>query len=491
MYSGYVTVDADAGRELFFVLAEALADAGAKPLMLWLNGGPGCSSLLGMLSELGPYYPDPAGGGAALVPNWHAWTREVNLVALESPAMVGFSRSATPGDAAVGDERTARDALRFVLEFLTLFPEYQARPLIVAGESYGGHYVPNLAAAVVEFNAGVVGGRWGIPEAWYGEFGFEVQLDGVMVGDPWTVPAVDTAGMVVNAWARGEVSDEAMAGVLTACDLSTLGPVLEEEGAGADPLVALAAAAAGATPAELAARAAGQSCEHYVEMLQSDMGMIDIYDVYEDVCLDPATGGLRSPGTRYPEQMARALGDSPAALPWRAALGRAGRLAGAAGDPVPENAVDPCVDSLLSVWLNDPAVQRALHAIGDGEPAVEWAMCSAEVQYSRESLLTPMIPVYRELLAAEINVLVFVGDVDGILPILGTRVWVTRLGLPTARHWAPWTDYRGQVGGYSVAYEGRLTLATVRNAGHMVPYTQSGRSLDLLRGYLDGTWFEG
>lgn len=60
-----------------------------------------------------------------------------------------------------------------------------------------------------------------------------------------------------------------------------------------------------------------------------------------------------------------------------------------------------------------------------------------------------------------------------------------QLGLPTVVPWTPWQDSRRQTGGYVVQYDG-LTLATVRNAGHMVPYTQPGRSLDVLRAYLAG-----
>ena len=47
-----------------------------------------------------------------------------------------------------GDERTADDTYQFLVGFLERFPEYVGRPFWIAGESYGGHYVPNAALRV-------------------------------------------------------------------------------------------------------------------------------------------------------------------------------------------------------------------------------------------------------------------------------------------------------------------------------------------------------
>lgn len=71
-YSGYVTVSEQHGRALFFYFAEAAYKASSKPLVLWLNGGPGCSSLgAGAMQELGPFRVNP--DGKTLSRNRHAW----------------------------------------------------------------------------------------------------------------------------------------------------------------------------------------------------------------------------------------------------------------------------------------------------------------------------------------------------------------------------------------------------------------------------------
>ena len=73
-----------------------------------------------------------------------------NVIFLESPAGVGFSfsRNTTDYDT-VGDRRTAEDAYVFMVKWLERFPEYKGRDFYIAGESYAGHYVPELAAVIV------------------------------------------------------------------------------------------------------------------------------------------------------------------------------------------------------------------------------------------------------------------------------------------------------------------------------------------------------
>lgn len=70
----YITVDEEAGRSLFYLFVESTHAPKEDPLVLWLNGGPGCSSLGGgAFSELGPFYPTP--GGKQLIPNKFAWNQ--------------------------------------------------------------------------------------------------------------------------------------------------------------------------------------------------------------------------------------------------------------------------------------------------------------------------------------------------------------------------------------------------------------------------------
>ncbi|KAH6816788.1 serine carboxypeptidase-like 33 [Perilla frutescens var. frutescens] len=96
-FSGYITVNEAHGRALFYWFFEAQTLPDKKPLLLWLNGGPGCSSIgYGAAVELGPLRV--GGKGAILEFNQYSWNKEANLLFLESPVGVGFSYSNTSSD---------------------------------------------------------------------------------------------------------------------------------------------------------------------------------------------------------------------------------------------------------------------------------------------------------------------------------------------------------------------------------------------------------
>ena len=79
------------------------------PIIIWFNGGPGCSSMLGFLQEHGPYVLDD--GETTFAPNAYAWNKEANMMYLESPADVGFSLCPLKEECNWNDENTADDNL--------------------------------------------------------------------------------------------------------------------------------------------------------------------------------------------------------------------------------------------------------------------------------------------------------------------------------------------------------------------------------------------
>ncbi len=95
IFSGYLLVNATTGKHLFYIMVEG-TNATTQPLVRFLNGGPGCSSIGGgMFEETGPLIPDESG---KLVANPQSWNQYANMLYIESPVGVGFSFSKTPSD---------------------------------------------------------------------------------------------------------------------------------------------------------------------------------------------------------------------------------------------------------------------------------------------------------------------------------------------------------------------------------------------------------
>ncbi|KAG4922853.1 hypothetical protein JHK82_051833 [Glycine max] len=202
-FSGYVTVDDKNQRALFFYFAEAEKDALSKPLVLWLNGGPGCSSLgVGAFSENGPFRPK----GEGLVRNQFSWNKEANMLYLETPIGVGFSYSTdTSSYEGVNDKITAGDNLVFLQNWFMKFPEYRNRSLFIVGESYAGHYVPQLAELMLRFNR---------KEKLF-------NLKGIALGNPVLEFATDFNSRAEFFWSHGLISDTTYKMFTSVCNYST------------------------------------------------------------------------------------------------------------------------------------------------------------------------------------------------------------------------------------------------------------------------------
>lgn len=129
---------------------EARSDPANAPLMLWLNGGPGCSSIgSGLLFENGPCHMSESGNET--VHNPYSWNEHLNIIYLDEPIGTGFSY-ASDGSKVDTLADLAVDVYAFLTMFLKKYPEYAGAPLHVAAESWGGHYGPHIASYIYEMN---------------------------------------------------------------------------------------------------------------------------------------------------------------------------------------------------------------------------------------------------------------------------------------------------------------------------------------------------
>uniref|UniRef100_A0A672NH02 Carboxypeptidase n=1 Tax=Sinocyclocheilus grahami TaxID=75366 RepID=A0A672NH02_SINGR len=382
-YSGYFSV-AD-NKHLHYWFVESQKDPANSPVVLWLNGGPGCSSLDGLLTEHGPFLIQD--DGATLEYNPYAWNKIANVLYLESPAGVGFSYS-DDKKYTTNDTEVATNNYLALKEFFRLFPEFSKNEFFLTGESYGGIYIPTLAEIVMEDSS--------------------INLQGIAVGNGLSSYELNDNSLVYFAYYHGLLGTSLWNDLQTFCCKDGV-------------------------------------CNFYdnqdVNSIVYNSGL-NIYNLYA-----PCAGGV---------QQRVSIENGQFKLRGVVSLFKSSRL-----DP-------PCTNSTPStLYLNNPQVKSALHISPN---ALDWVICSAEVNLNYNRLFKDVKKQYLKLLGAlKYRVLVYNGDVDMACNFLGDEWFVESLQQEVQRR--PWIYFNGetqQIGGFVKEFT-HIAFLTVKGSGHMVP----------------------
>ncbi|KAK4863162.1 hypothetical protein LT330_001940 [Penicillium expansum] len=147
-YTGWLDIGP---KHLFFWYFESQNDPIADPLTLWMNGGPGGSSIMGLLEENGPCLINEHGNGT--VHNPWGWSRNSSLLFVDQPADVGWSYIDEGYEVARDSQEAAVDMHRFLQIFISeIFPHKRFSDFHISGESYAGKYIPYLGVEIVTQN---------------------------------------------------------------------------------------------------------------------------------------------------------------------------------------------------------------------------------------------------------------------------------------------------------------------------------------------------
>ncbi|PYH92089.1 putative carboxypeptidase S1 [Aspergillus ellipticus CBS 707.79] len=147
-YSGYLSVGED--MNMFFWFFEARHDPQTAPLTAWFNGGPGCSSMIGLFQEHGPCRFVDNEATPSLNP--YSWNTHSNMLYIDQPIGTGFSYGTDAVDSTV---TAAPYVWKLLQAFYAKFPEYESRDFNLWTESYGGHYGPEFAHYIQTQNAAI------------------------------------------------------------------------------------------------------------------------------------------------------------------------------------------------------------------------------------------------------------------------------------------------------------------------------------------------
>lgn len=203
IYSGYLDIPNSLGKSLHYVFVESQNNPTTDPLLLWLNGGPGCSSMDGFVYEHGPYVF--SGNGTTLERNIYSWNTNASVIYLETPAGVGFSILGDKSNNYTTDQITAHDNLLAILQWFKQFSEYRGHEFFISGESYAGIYIPTLAYQIAMYNS-------------YTPYS-PINLVGMAVGNGVTDYTVDTdPAFMQMAWTHALIDIPVYEQLLENCD---------------------------------------------------------------------------------------------------------------------------------------------------------------------------------------------------------------------------------------------------------------------------------
>lgn len=450
-YSGFLDASAaEKGTHLHYWFSESSKSPTTDPVVLWLNGGPGSSSILGFLQEVGPLLINATGG---LFENPYAWTTQANVVVLESPAGVGYSycAKALQGQGCSNtDKSTAAAARAAMVNFFEKFPELSKNEFYITGESYAGVYVPTLVQEILD-NAP------------------EINMQGLLVGDPCTDndSQQESMDMLWYSHKHGFVPDAEFDFLYNNCSARhpsflTNGNWRAENG-----------------------------------LLKSVNPSQNLHQ--SKACITANRKFLMSSSNGFSQDWPHAwINDltlyGPSAL---------------VGDNVPGS-----LNYMQAQYMMRPDVREALHVTAtpyDHWPGPqenwsyksEYAACNGNAPKGTPS----MIDIYRSIAPRLSGTYVFNGDTDPCVSYEGTRTAIERVAFPVVEggEYRPWfynatkaslavlqekpvlfgpdlslQDVGPQFGGHIVNYAHNLSFLTIHGSGHMVPQFRPQAALHML-----------
>jgi carboxypeptidase D len=180
-FAGHLPADPSHGGYFFYWLFESKKDSDKNPLIIWLNGGPGCSSMDGLWLELGPFRITDKGQTVRW--NKHSWHEVGNLLFIDQPVGTGLSFTGSRDGMAKNDNMVNEHFYTFLQNFFAVHSRYvhsgsgrkRTRPIVFTGESHAGHYIPSLVRYLLQQNQEL-------------SENLEIVVQGIALGNPWIDP---------------------------------------------------------------------------------------------------------------------------------------------------------------------------------------------------------------------------------------------------------------------------------------------------------------
>ncbi|KAK9748557.1 hypothetical protein RND81_02G066500 [Saponaria officinalis] len=429
--TGYIGVGETEEVQLFYYFAESEQNVDTNPLMLWLTGGPGCSTFSGLVYEIGPVSFDYARSNPKLdIPklqlNPYSWTKLASIIFLDSPVGTGFSYARSYEGYHSNDTLQSSYIYEFLTKWFLDHPNFRSNPLYIAGDSYAGMIVPRIVQQILNGNKNAL-----LPK---------MNLKGYVLGNPTTI-----GNKVIYSQAEYErrvslISEELYESAKINCNGNFVNVDRRNI-----------------------------ICSQELEAISKVKFQIVVPYILEPMCLRETSKPTKKV-PRYEHQMEDNHVDSIQLLEQQ-------------GDH-PWCREDNYI--LSTSWTNNVRVREALNV---REGTVDrWTRCNLSISYTRDYEAS-VVGYHKNFTNTNFKVLLYSGDQDLGIPYIGTLQWIEELQIPTTEEWRPWF-VDGQVAGYVTQYGGlskdyRLTYTTIKGGGHTAPEYKPRECLAMIR-----RWFE-
>ncbi|KAL2904719.1 Serine carboxypeptidase-like 50 [Bienertia sinuspersici] len=194
--SGYLVVNSTSKSSIYYAFYEAedpISSLSETPLLIWLQGGPGCSSMVGNFYELGPWRVNHK---IELERNYGSWNRIFGVLFLDNPIGTGFSVASSQEEIPRDQFGVAKHLYIAVKSFIGLDKSlFGKRPIYITGESYAGKYAPAIGYYIVRRNSVVAESE-------------RVNLGGVAIGNGLTDPITQVTTHGLNAYCTGLINEK-------------------------------------------------------------------------------------------------------------------------------------------------------------------------------------------------------------------------------------------------------------------------------------------
>ncbi|OCK73133.1 putative carboxypeptidase S1 [Lepidopterella palustris CBS 459.81] len=251
-YSGYLSVGTN--MNMWFWFFEARSNPTTAPLAAWFNGGPGCSSMIGLFQENGPCHFVNGASTPSLNP--YSWNTYANMIYIDQPIGVGFSYGT---DSVTSTVTAAPYVWKLLQAFYAQFPQYENRDFGLFTESYGGHYGPEFAHYFQQQNAAIDAGT---------VTGQKIPIVALGINNGWFDPAIQEKAYIQFSYNNTYQS------LISKSDYDSYMSTYES-----DCLPAIQACASSGSNSDCSN--ADNTCYNEIEGPLSQVADFDVYDIRE------------------------------------------------------------------------------------------------------------------------------------------------------------------------------------------------------------------